>query len=183
MKRIILAVTTLFLALNVFAQEPTFVFSKTGVGPLKAGVKLVQSNKCTLPASVKGLYDSIDLDTNQFDGMYEIRCIKDDAATLIIVCDEANKAEKFAVLSPNCKTAEGFSVESTAAEIIAAGGVDKTTKLVDGKMVTWYYSLYLGGVYYLFKSSDGVNGKIKSDAKPIGLSNFKYAILDLELMQ
>lgn len=168
------------------AADKRIVFSKAGVGPLKAGAKYTLGsdvlNKCSLPSSYAGLYDKIDCDRNQFDGAFEIRCLKGDEPALLAVCDDNDKVCTFAVLSPNCTTAEGLSINNTAAEILAGGGVDKSWKLVDGSRICWHYVLYLNGVYFLFKDSDGVNGKVKSSAKPVALSNKNFAFLDLEFI-
>lgn len=168
------------------AAEARYVFTKAGVGPLKAGAKYTLGpdvlNKCSLSSSYAGLYDKIECDRNQFDGSFEIRCLKGDEPALLAVCDENDKVSSFAVLSQNCCTAEGLSIKNTASEILAGGGVDKSWKLVDGSRIHWHYVLYLNGVYFVFKDSDGVNGKVKSSAKPVALSNKKFAFLDLEFI-
>ena len=168
-------------------EDNRILFSTSGVGPLKAGAKYTLGpdvlNRCSLPSSYAGLYSHIDCDRNQFDGSFEIRCLNnDDEPILLATCGENDKVETFAVLSPNCKTAEGVSIHNTAAEILAKGASDASWKLVDGDRVYWHYVLYLNGVYFLFKEGDGVNGKVKSAAKPIALSNKKYGILDLEFL-
>ena len=162
------------------AEAAGILFSKSGVGPLKLSANY---EKTKLPASYKGLYDSVEYDRNQFDGALEIRCLKEDVATLLAMGDESDKVVSFAVTSSVCKTAEGLSVANTADEILAAGATNKSWKLVDGNYVTWHYCLYLNGVYFLFKSADGANGKPNASAKPIALSNVKHAILDLEFLE
>lgn len=168
------------------AKAARYVFTKSGVGPLKAGAKYTLGsdvlNKCSLPSSYTGLYDKIECDRNQFDGSFEIRCLNGDEPALLAVCDDNDKVSSFAVLSQNCCTAEGFSIKNTASEILAGGGVDKSWKLVDGSRIHWHYVLYLNGVYFVFKDSDGVNGKVKSSAKPVALSNKNFAFLDLEFI-
>ena len=173
MKKVVFLLAAACLALNLCAQTQSLVFSKSGVGPLKAGAKMTNQNGCVLPASVDGFYDRVFCDANQFTGETEIICYKDDNPVLLVACNDADKAVAFSVLSANCSTAEGLSLNNTAAEIMAAGAVRKSA------MEPVQNALYLNGVWFFFRESDGAPGKLSPSAKPWAMSNVNYTILEI----
>ena len=134
---------------------------------------MINQNGCVLPEAVDGFYDRIYCDNNEFSGELEIICYKNDEPVLLVSCDEANKATSFSVLSASCSTSEGLSLNSTAEEIMAAGAVKKSV------VEPLKYALYLNGVWFFFKESDGSAGKISPSAKPWAMSNVNHIILEI----
>ena len=160
------------------------VFSKNGIGPLKAGAGMMKSGNLTIPDTYNGFYDRVIWDNNQFTGELEISCYDSNGVVLEIACDDENKVKAFAVYTPTCNTAEGLSTSSTAAEILAAGGVEKNNKMVEGSWTTWEYRMYLNGVWFIFKDNvAGSNGKINPSAKPFALSSINYTFMMLDSMK
>jgi len=155
------------------------VVTKEGVGPVRIGQNYTISeevlNKSTLPDRYPSLYDEISCDRNQFSGYFEIACRLNRAWSLFVFCDEDDHAECFLVVTDQAVTEKGLSSASTASAIMAAGG--KTRKMPmkeNDRTVGYRYRLELDGVYFLFRNSDVVDGKIRPDAVPYGLSNTLY---------
>ncbi len=70
MKRLVFALTAVVVfATACNAQSDVFEVTRDGIGPIKLGM-----DPATLPASVEGLYDKIEISYDFYDAMEEIYC-------------------------------------------------------------------------------------------------------------
>lgn len=168
---------TVLLSSPLSAQEKA-VITKNGVGPVVVGKNYTIEdvlNRCKLPETYASLYDEMLCDRNQFSGDFEIVCYLDGAISLLVFSDEDDKVNCFTVVTDQVKTSDGLSTASTAAEILAAGGKVQNMPMKENNRVVGYsYRMVKDGVYFLFRQADVVGGKVKSDAKPYGISNTLY---------
>lgn len=161
---------------NKNGDKKTVLFTKEGVGPVKIGANPSVKgylNRCTLPDSYEGLYDSISCDRNQFSGAFEIWGNLSDRTALEVLCDENDKIKGVSVCSPYVVTQSGFSINSDAASLLNAGAKQDAVWLKENgkKTEILYYYLMLDGLYFIFKTQDVPDGVINRSAHPQFISN------------
>ena len=152
--------------------------SKDGVGPVKIGDKVAipnSINRCKLPDTYPSLYDKLYCDRDQFVGNSEILCELGGQTSLQVFSDDNDKVYYFTVTTPNAVTADGLSLNSTAAEIRAKGAkTDKKSFYDNGVEYRCDCFMLLNGLYFFFSKSDYVGNKIRDDAKPKAISNVQF---------
>lgn len=108
----------LFAGVNLRAQD-NLLITKNSVGPVKIGMR-----SSDLPKKVDGLYDKIikKSEYNEMDDYEEVwyECTLAGQKTITIFVDES-EVYMIDVVTPICKTAKGFNINSTAAQLLVSG--------------------------------------------------------------
>ena len=171
------ALLAVLFSCQMSAQEMA-VISKEGVGPVAVGQNYTVEdvlNRCKLPDTYALLYDEILCDRNEFTGDFEIVCYLEGAISLLVFSDKDDKVNCFTVVTDQVKTKDGLSTDSTAAEILAAGGKVQNMPIKENnRVIGYHYRMVKDGICFLFRHADVVGGKVSSDAKPYGISNTLY---------
>lgn len=169
MKKVLLTLLALVAFLTPVLAQNDLVLSKDGIGPVKMGInytkaKPVMSKTCHMIWEM--YHDMID--------MMQVTCFDNETDRNLMVIFNTGEApddkllRTFYVYSPVFKTAKGLSLDSTAQELLDAGGeLDRK----DG-----FIFVKLDGLYYSFGDNDLEGRKLKPNAKPYQISNVNYPI-------
>ncbi len=170
-KRILLAAAAVIgLLCSCTSKEASILMSKDNLGSVVMG-----ESYTTVPETMAPLYTKAQSYYGDMTEVWEVMCLNEDQGAVRFLCDyEQDENLKYFILyTAGAKTQEGISLNSTAKEILAAGG-EECTHETDPQLPADHYIL-LNGLYFYFDNTEAVeDGHIKADAKPYLVSNCQY---------
>lgn len=168
-KNFTLLLFLLLISGHTLIAQNNLIVSKDAVGPIKMGMNYKEV-KPALSGSFKMIWE---LYHDMID-MMQVSCFDNETDANMIVqfntgeAPDDKKIRNFYIFSPILKTEAGLGLDSTAQEIIDAGGeLDRND---------FYVFLKLAGLYFSFSNDDLIGNSLNPKAKPILLTNTRPEI-------